>query len=274
MAPSALAPWGLAGLLFGVGFLTAPFERAAYRTERGQARKLGAYAATVGFLWTLTLAAVWLCGGSALMRSPAATPAAWLPAPGIVAPVIAGAAGLYVLLALMPLVQSLRGERWRMAYAAATRRMFAALPGFLPNTGAERAAFVLVSLTAGVCEEILYRGFLIRFLHAGAPTLPILAALAASSVAFGLSHAYQGLRGMVTTMVAGFLMGALFLLSGSLAAVMALHALMDLQIAYVLRPPPGGAATPAPNLSPAADASGRGADQRPHRNTPRLEPQG
>jgi membrane protease YdiL (CAAX protease family) len=61
-------------------------------------------------------------------------------------------------------------------------------PGLLPNTAVERAAFVLLSLTAGVCKEVLYRGFLIRFLHESVLALPMAGALAASALIFGLGH--------------------------------------------------------------------------------------
>ena len=127
------------------------------------------------------LAAIRICGWTPLLHSPAA-PEAWLPAAPITAPVIGVLTGVYLFVALLPLFQSLRGPRWRGAYAAAMRRGFATLPGFLPNTGAERLAFILVSLSAGVCEEILFRGFLIRLLHGGALAFPLLGALAASSL--------------------------------------------------------------------------------------------
>jgi len=89
---------------------------------------------------------------------------------------------------------------------------------------------------AGVCEEILFRGFLIRWLHGGALGLPLVGALAASSLIFGLGHAYQGFKGVLSTAVGGLVLGLLFLLSGQLIPAMVLHALLDLQVVYVLWP--------------------------------------
>ena len=138
------------------------------------------------------------------------------------------------------------GARAGGAYAAAIRRGFADLPGLLPNNAAERAAFVLVSLTAGVCEEVLFRGFLIRLVYGdSAAAMPLAGALAVSSLAFGLAHLYQGLKGVGRTTLAGCAFGLLFLLSGSLIPGILLHALMDLQMAYVLGPIPDAAACKA-----------------------------
>jgi membrane protease YdiL (CAAX protease family) len=145
----------------------------------------------------------------------------------------------FFLLALMPLIQSLRGPRRRRAYAKAIRRHFEGLPGFLPDTAVERFGFALLSLTAGVCEEALFRGFLIRYLHEGPLALPLLPALAAASLAFGLGHLYQGGRAVLSTGLAGAAFGLVFLLSGSLIPGIVLHALIDLQAVYVLRPSSG-----------------------------------
>lgn len=247
MSHHLVAAWGLAGVLAVIGLSTAPLERRVYRSDAGPRRKLMAYGITIAVLWTLAAAAVWICGWTSLLHSPAA-PADWLPGSTIMAPAIGAVTASYLFVALLPLLQSLRGLRWRTAYAAAMRRGFSALPGLLPNTSAERAAFIFLSLSAGVSEEILFRGFLIRLLHDGAIALPLAGALTASSLLFGLGHAYQGFKGMLSTAVAGLSMGLLFLLSGSLIPAIVLHSLLDLQVVYVLRPAPG---KPSPASLPA-----------------------
>jgi membrane protease YdiL (CAAX protease family) len=238
----------LTGLLALLGVAMSPFERWAYRPDAGASRKFLAYAVTILCLWALTAVAVWIYGWALLLIAPGPT-AAWLPAPVIVAPVLVAALAVFFLLALMPLLQSLRGPRWRRAYQAAIRREFARIPGLVPNDAAERAAWIVLSLTAGVCEEVLFRGFLIRFLHGGAIALPVAGALAVSCLCFGLGHVYQGLKGAVNTTIAEFGFGLLFLLSGNLIPCILLHALMDLQMVYVLRPIPGGAADIATEMA-------------------------
>lgn len=103
----------------------------------------------------------------------------------------------------------------------------------LPRTDRERRLFTVVGLTAGVCEEWLYRGFFLAVVAAtvgGAPTA-VLVAIAA--VAFGLAHAYQGRAGIITTGVLGGVMAVLYLDTGSLLLPVLLHALIDLRFLLV-----------------------------------------
>jgi len=227
----------LAGVLALLGVATYHFERWAYRAGAAASRKFLGYAEVTLLLWTLTATAVWTYGWERLLESPVAS-GSWLPAPAITGPLSAVVLAGFFLLTLLPLVQSLRGRRWRRAYQAAIRRVFAetGVPGMIPNDPAERAAWIGVSLTAGVCEEVLFRGFLIRFLHGGALDLPLAGALAGSCLCFGLAHVYLGLKGVLRTAITGFGFGLLYLLSGSLVPCIVLHALMDLQMVYVMRP--------------------------------------
>ena len=240
MPPVDLAAYGLMAALALAIPLSGPLERRFYGSDPATPPKLVAYGILVAVMWALTAVAVRISGWERLVQAPALG-AAW-PSPLAIAGLGLGvAAATYFALALMPLAQSLRGPRWRRAYAAAVRRNFKEIPGLLPNTAIERCAFALLSLSAGVCEEVLYRGFLIRFLHDGAAPLPLAAALLVSSLIFGLGHVYQGLKGVLMTAIAGFGLGLLFLISGSLIPVMVLHALLDLQMVYVLAPIRGDA---------------------------------
>lgn len=103
----------------------------------------------------------------------------------------------------------------------------------LPRTTAERRLFTVVGVTAGICEEWLYRGFFLAVVAAvaGGPPTGVLVAVAA--VAFGLAHAYQGVVGIVTTGLLGGVMAAVYLQTGSLLLPVLLHALIDLRFLLV-----------------------------------------
>jgi uncharacterized protein len=103
----------------------------------------------------------------------------------------------------------------------------------LPRTRAERRLFTLVGVTAGVCEEWLYRGFFLAVVAAlaGGPPVAVLVVIAA--LAFGLAHAYQGLVGIVTTGLLGGIMAAVYLQTGSLLLPVLLHAVIDLRFLLV-----------------------------------------
>ncbi|RZU31384.1 CPBP family intramembrane glutamic endopeptidase [Blastococcus saxobsidens] len=103
----------------------------------------------------------------------------------------------------------------------------------LPRTDDERRLFTVVGITAGVCEEWLYRGFFLAVVAAvlGGATSFVLVVVAA--VAFGLAHAYQGRAGIVLTGALGGVMAALYLDTGSLLWPVLLHAVIDLRFLLV-----------------------------------------
>jgi len=104
------------------------------------------------------------------------------------------------------------------------QRLAGAWP-ILPQSSREYGGFVPLAITAGVCEEVLFRGFLVWLLSF---VMPWWAAGLTQAVLFGMGHAYQGPRGVVLTGLVGlFLMGVVWL-TGSLWAAIVIHALMDL----------------------------------------------
>jgi membrane protease YdiL (CAAX protease family) len=103
------------------------------------------------------------------------------------------------------------------------------LPDFstlLPVTTHERLVWVAVAASAGICEEIVFRGWLLATLHSpvglAGTTLVLVAA-----VIFGLAHAYQRVAGMVLTAFAGALFCVLYVKTGSLLVPILLHILID-----------------------------------------------
>ena len=95
----------------------------------------------------------------------------------------------------------------------------------IPRNDAERRTWVGLSLTAGICEEILYRAFFIWYLTAWLPTA---AAVAVSSVVFGAAHLYLGWGGVVRATATGAVLALAYLVTGSLWVPMALHATVDI----------------------------------------------
>ncbi len=117
----------------------------------------------------------------------------------------------------------------------------------LPTTPRERSWFFALSVTAGICEEVLYRGYLIWYLGSWAAWLMLGASLGgspfaphafwlaavASALVFGLGHSYQGRRGVLLTAVVGLFLAAVYWITRSLYAGMLIHALMDVHAGYV-----------------------------------------
>ncbi len=94
-----------------------------------------------------------------------------------------------------------------------------------PQSANEMRLFAAVAVTAGVCEEILYRGVLLAVLTPLVGTWP---AVALSTAVFGLGHTYQGVAGIGKTALVGRVMAMLTVFSGSLFVAILLHAVVDL----------------------------------------------
>jgi len=108
---------------------------------------------------------------------------------------------------------------------------------FFPATWTERRWWVFVAITAGICEEVVFRGFMLHYLHVFPWTLNLTLALLISSVIFGLNHLYQGAGGVAGTAIVGILFGLLFLLTGNLLLPIIFHVVMDLRLLAILQPP-------------------------------------
>lgn len=115
----------------------------------------------------------------------------------------------------------------------------------LPRTDSERRIFAAVAGTAGIAEEVVYRGFGIALLSALAPDLPWWGLIAAAGAAFGLAHAYQGPAGILTTGLLGSALAAVYLDTGSLLVPILLHCLIDLRFLAVPADVLPGAGAPA-----------------------------
>lgn len=99
----------------------------------------------------------------------------------------------------------------------------------LPRTARERQVFVWLAVTAGLCEETLYRGFLLAVAVAVAPGLSPWWAVFVAALAFGAAHAYQGAFGVVGTGILGGCFAIMYLGSGSLLLPVLYHVLVDLR---------------------------------------------
>ena len=102
----------------------------------------------------------------------------------------------------------------------------------VPRPGVERALWVLVAVTAGFCEELLYRGWLWRFFRDLTGHLWI--AVVLSAVAFGFAHAYQGRAGIISAGIVGLLFSVPVLLANSLVPGQVIHTGLDLMNGLLL----------------------------------------
>jgi len=110
---------------------------------------------------------------------------------------------------------------WRrsMEEGKATWRLFA------PASPRERRMWILLSLSAGIGEELVWRGVLPALLSRLTGSLAV--AIVLSVLSFSIAHAIQGLRSVLAIAAFAVAFHALVFLSGSLYVAMTVHFVYD-----------------------------------------------
>lgn len=101
------------------------------------------------------------------------------------------------------------------------------ISALLPRNRQELRWGAAMSINAGVVEELLFRLALPVLLYA--VTTSALAAVVVSILIFALLHVYQGVPGVLGSMLLGGILMAIFLGSGSIIVAIIVHILIDLR---------------------------------------------
>jgi hypothetical protein len=109
---------------------------------------------------------------------------------------------------------------WLLHIAALGRNV-----SMLPQRGIELTFWIALSVTAGICEETIFRGYLQRQFMALTKSAP--AGILLSAATFGGAHAYQGFRMMILIALYGAMFGILAYWRGSVRPAMIAHAWQD-----------------------------------------------
>lgn len=104
------------------------------------------------------------------------------------------------------------------------RAQLGKLEFIIPRNGNELVRFYGLSLTAGIVEEVLWRGFMIWYLH---QFMPLWGAATLSTIGFAAAHAYQGAANVPRIMLVGAAFAGLYLLTGSIWLPIILHVAVD-----------------------------------------------
>jgi CAAX protease family protein len=179
--------------------------------------KLALYAVTIAFQWVLVGLVAWRSLARGLtIQDLGMGSEDW------VRPFAGGAIGTILIGGLQWLnlrrIGKMEGDSPELLRKLANRLLPVNLLEYLPYSA--------LAITAGICEEFVYRGFAIAaFSKAG---LPLWMAVLVSSLLFGLAHAYQGRGGIISTGIFGVLLAIGRVWFGSLLPVMMWHAGLDL----------------------------------------------
>lgn len=100
-----------------------------------------------------------------------------------------------------------------------------AFRNLIPQSGTEVVLYLMLSLTAGFCEEVIFRGYLQR--QFAALTNVAVGGIVLQGIAFGAGHGYQGWKFMLVISVYGTLFGLLAHWRRSLRPGMITHFVQD-----------------------------------------------
>lgn len=101
-----------------------------------------------------------------------------------------------------------------------------------PRTGLQMLLWIGLSCSAGFCEELAFRGYFLR--QFSSPVHRLWLGVVGSSLIFGLSHAYEGIAGIIAIGVFGALLALLAVVRNSLRPGMIAHAWHDIFAGAVL----------------------------------------
>src|SRR5256886_14066577 len=178
--------------------------------------RLSLYASTIAFQWFAAAVVVWR---------------AW--AHGFTAPRLGLAIpdGSRILVAAVVGAATCASLQWlnlrRMGRIPVDARgaLQAIAESVLPQSAVELLPYLALAMTAGLCEEFLYRGFAMAVLvQVGFQPWAV---VLLSSVLFGLAHSYQGRGGIVMTLLIGLILVTSRIAYGSLVPAIFWHSAVD-----------------------------------------------
>jgi membrane protease YdiL (CAAX protease family) len=217
-----IAPvWHTVGLLF---LVCLPIVRDVYRPQTFASHAhiiLRVYAPILIFEWALAAYVYWGIRRNG-MRLRELVGGRWSRAADVFRDLGLGVAFLFAGLVCLSLVIHVLGQEQSKAISV-----------ILPRGAAEMAVWIVITLTAGFVEELVYRGYLQQqFAGFG---MPLWSAILAQALIFGAGHAYEGRSHAIAITAFGAVAGAMAAWRRSLRPNMFGHALMDILAAF-LRP--------------------------------------
>ena len=103
----------------------------------------------------------------------------------------------------------------------------------LPQGWYEAVLWIAVSISAGICEEIVFRGYFQKQLAAYTGSMVV--AVVLQGILFGVGHSYQGMKQMTIISFLGILYGAFAAWRGNLRSNMIAHAWTDIWSGWLSR---------------------------------------
>ena len=96
---------------------------------------------------------------------------------------------------------------------------------YLPKTKGEFNWFIILSISAGICEEIIFRLFFFEFLK---ENVGLLIAFVLTNVVFAITHIGMGKQNIISSFILGLLFSAIYYFTGNIWIAVLLHMAIDI----------------------------------------------
>jgi membrane protease YdiL (CAAX protease family) len=214
-------PWDILLIFLVLGVVVpwrgrARLKQLLARPRVEPAERLSLYCSTIAFQWMATSVAAWRAWAHGLTASQLG-----LAVPNRLKLLVITVLGAVLIVTL----QWLNLRRMGRSTSPLRGPLRALAERILPQSTMELIPFLALAVTAGLCEEFLYRGFAMAVLTRSG--LPTFAVVILSAILFGMAHLYQGRAGFVSTTLLGILLGVSRAALGSLVPVVAWHMGVD-----------------------------------------------
>ena len=214
-------PWDILLIFFVLGVIVpwrgrARLQHLLAKPRVEPAERISLYCSTIIFQWLAAAVAAWRAWAHGFT-----TAQLGLAFPHRVSLIMVSTLGAVLIVTL----QWLNLRRMGRSTSPLRGPLHALAERILPQSRMELIPFFALAVTAGLCEEFLYRGFAMAVLSRTG--LPTAAVVVLSSVLFGMAHLYQGRAGFVSTSVLGILLGVSRAALDSLLPVVVWHVSVD-----------------------------------------------
>jgi len=221
-----LAPWWHTAVLIAV-LLSASLNGIRGRHPLAAHGKLPQYLWTIAWEWLL-VGFVWL-GIRKRIRLRDLIGGRWATAEDVVLDLVYASAFWFCALVVL----GAGAKLMHMDRAGTVQEMRRQIGFLIPESRIELSVWFGLCLTAGFCEEVIFRGYLQRQFAAMGNSM--LAGVLLSAAVFGASHGYEGAGRMILIGIYGLMFGLLAWWRKSLRTGMIAHAWHDAIAGAVLR---------------------------------------
>src|SRR5271166_1962101 len=128
------------------------------------------------------------------------------------------------------------GFRLRPKADQLRKRLQDGVGALVPDSRQDRFWWGVVSVGAGVSEELVFRGFLLYYLSTYLPQMNTPERVLLASLVFGMGHIYQGWKGALGAGILGLILAAFYLMTGSLLLPVLVHAAVDARVLLIFPP--------------------------------------